>query len=83
MAKLSSKIPFVHLHNHFESSLNDSLLRVETGVTRAAELGMSAFAMTDHDCLHSLPAYLDALSASQSQTHRRDRVLLCGQDGGL
>lgn len=39
---------FVHLHVHTEYSTLDSTVRTKELVARAAELGMSAVAMTDH-----------------------------------
>ena len=43
---------FAHLHNHTEFSLLDGLSRVEPLVQRAAELGMSHLAITDHGGLY-------------------------------
>ena len=42
---------FVHLHAHSEYSLLDSMCRVRDLVSRAAELGMPAIALTDHGVL--------------------------------
>jgi len=39
---------FVHLHNHTEFSMLDGAARLPDLFERAAELGMSALAMTDH-----------------------------------
>ncbi len=39
---------FVHLHNHTEYSMLDGAARLPDLFERAAELGMSALAMTDH-----------------------------------
>lgn len=39
---------FVHLHNHTEYSLLDGAIRIEDLAKRAAELGLSALAITDH-----------------------------------
>ncbi|MBE2268904.1 MAG: DNA polymerase III subunit alpha [Anaerolinea sp.] len=43
-----SEKPFVHLHVHTEYSLLDGLSRVDKIVKRAAKLGMSSLAITDH-----------------------------------
>ena len=43
---------FVHLHVHTEYSTLDSSVRTENLVARAAELGMSSVAMTDHGNLY-------------------------------
>lgn len=43
---------FVHLHVHTEYSTLDSTVRTKDLVSRAAELGMSAVAMTDHGNLY-------------------------------
>ncbi|CFY12039.1 DNA polymerase III, alpha subunit [Syntrophomonas zehnderi OL-4] len=45
---------FVHLHNHSEYSLLDGACRVKELVGRAAELGMSAVAITDHGVLYGV-----------------------------
>ena len=39
---------FVHLHNHTEYSMLDGHANVKALVTKAAEMGMPAIAMTDH-----------------------------------
>jgi len=43
---------FVHLHNHTEYSLLDGASRILPMVTRAAELGMPAMALTDHGVMY-------------------------------
>ncbi len=43
---------FVHLHNHTEYSMLDGAARIKPLVTKAAELGMPAIAMTDHGNTH-------------------------------
>src|SRR5947208_418207 len=43
---------FVHLHNHTEYSLLDGASRIPAMVTRAAELGMPAMALTDHGAMY-------------------------------
>lgn len=42
---------FVHLHNHTEFSALDGLTRVQAAPNRAAALGQTAMAITDHDSL--------------------------------
>lgn len=43
---------FVHLHNHTEYSMLDGAARIKPLVTKAAEMGMPAIAMTDHGNTH-------------------------------
>ncbi|MBI4297000.1 MAG: DNA polymerase III subunit alpha [Chloroflexi bacterium] len=43
---------FTHLHLHTEYSLLDGLCRIPQLVSRAAELGMDALAITDHGALY-------------------------------
>ena len=45
---------FVHLHVHSEYSLLDGLGKVSRLTTRAAELGQSALALTDHGAMHGI-----------------------------
>ncbi len=45
---------FVHLHNHSEYSLLDGACRIQDLVERAAQLGMSACAITDHGVLYGV-----------------------------
>ncbi|HEY3418137.1 MAG TPA: DNA polymerase III subunit alpha, partial [Armatimonadota bacterium] len=45
--------PFIHLHLHSEYSLLDGACRTKELPKRAAELGMSAIAVTDHGNMHS------------------------------
>lgn len=51
---------FVHLHVHSEYSLLDGACKVERLVERAAELGMSALALTDHGNLFGVPQFYKA-----------------------
>jgi len=44
---------FIHLHVHTEYSTLDSSVRTAQLVKRAAELGMSSVAMTDHGNLYA------------------------------
>ncbi len=48
---------FTHLHNHFWGSYSDSALSIDEGLDRAAELGMTAMAITDHGELAFVPAF--------------------------
>ncbi|HHX73332.1 MAG TPA: DNA polymerase III subunit alpha [Firmicutes bacterium] len=48
------KRQFVHLHTHTEYSLLDGAGRVKDTVTRAAELGMPAIAITDHGTMYGV-----------------------------
>ncbi|MGE5674285.1 MAG: DNA polymerase III subunit alpha [Mycobacterium leprae] len=51
MRGLQGRPEFVHLHVHTEYSLLDGANRIEPLAARAAQLGMSALAMTDHGVL--------------------------------
>ncbi|MFN0224141.1 DNA polymerase III subunit alpha, partial [Paenibacillus sp. KR2-11] len=49
---------FVHLHVHSEYSLLDGAARIETLVSRAADLGMTSLALTDHGVMYgAIPFY--------------------------
>lgn len=45
---------FVHLHNHTEYSLLDGAARIKNLVQRAADLKMSALAITDHGVMYGV-----------------------------
>ncbi len=50
--------PFVHLHVHSEYSLLDGAARLEELVEKAAGLGMSSLALTDHGVMYgAIPFY--------------------------
>lgn len=49
--------PFVHLHNHTEYSLLDGACRISELPARAAELGQTALAITDHGVLYGAVAF--------------------------
>ncbi|MCX6339799.1 MAG: PHP domain-containing protein [Candidatus Aureabacteria bacterium] len=51
---------FTHLHNHFWGSYSDSVLSVDEGLDRAAALGLTAMAITDHGELALHPIFLEA-----------------------
>ena len=55
---------FTHLHNHTEFSLLDGLSRVGSVVERAAELGMSHLAITDHGGLYGAIDFYQAARAN-------------------
>ncbi len=55
---------FVHLHNHSEYSLLDGACRIKDMVSRTAELGMSACAITDHGVLYGV---IDFYRAARKQ----------------
>jgi DNA polymerase-3 subunit alpha len=49
---------FVHLHVHSEYSLLDGAARIDNLTAKAAELGMSALALTDHGVMYgAIPFY--------------------------
>ena len=43
---------FVHLHNHSEYSLLDAIARIKDITVRCRELGMDAYALTDHGVMY-------------------------------
>ena len=51
---------FAHLHNHFWGSYSDSVLSVAEGLDRAAALGQTAMAITDHGELAFVPQFYHA-----------------------
>ncbi|MEA3459543.1 MAG: DNA polymerase III subunit alpha, partial [Chloroflexota bacterium] len=51
---------FVHLHVHSEYSLLDGLGKVDDLARRAAELGMSALALTDHGAMYGAIEFYQA-----------------------
>ena len=55
-----TKASFVHLHVHSHYSLLDGLGKIPDLVSKAAELGMSALAITDHGVMHgAIEFYLE------------------------
>ncbi|WNQ09946.1 DNA polymerase III subunit alpha [Paenibacillus aurantius] len=55
--------PFVHLHVHSEYSLLDGAARIDDLVARAAELGMTSLALTDHGVMYgAIPFYKACIS---------------------
>ncbi len=55
---------FVHLHVHSEFSLLDGLSRNRALAERAAELGMSALAVTDHGAMYGAIEFYQAATAA-------------------
>jgi len=51
---VSDPEPFVHLHFHTEYSLLDGACRIKDVMSKAAELGMAATAITDHGVLYGV-----------------------------
>ncbi len=56
---------FVHLHTHTEFSLLDGLSSVQALATYAAELGMSALAITDHGAMFGVVDFYKACKAAE------------------
>jgi DNA polymerase-3 subunit alpha len=56
---------FVHLHTHTEFSLLDGLSSVQALATYAAELGMSALAITDHGAMFGVVDFYKACKAAK------------------
>ena len=52
--------PFVHLHVHSNYSLREGAARVEDLAGRAAEMGMEALALTDHDGMYGAVRFSQA-----------------------
>ena len=55
---------FVHLHTHTNFSFGDGACRIPELVTRAAELGMPALAVTDHEGLYGAVRFYQACKAA-------------------
>lgn len=51
---MANKKPFVHLHFHTKYSLLDGLCQIEATMDRAAELGMTAVAISDHGVMYGV-----------------------------
>ena len=56
--------PFVHLHVHSHYSLREGAARVEDLAQRAAEQGMGALALTDHDGMYGAVRFSQACRAA-------------------
>ena len=54
---------FVHLHNHSEYSLLDGACRVSEMPARAAALGQTALAITDHGVMYGVVEFYKACKA--------------------
>ena len=59
---------FVHLHNHSEYSLLDGACRVDAMPARAAALGQTALAITDHGVMYGAVAFYKAFKAAVVKT---------------
>ncbi len=55
---------FVHLHTHTSFSFGDGACRIPEMVARAAELGMPALAVTDHEGLYGAVRFYQACKAA-------------------
>jgi len=55
---------FVHLHLHTEFSLVDSVVRIKSLASKAAELGMPAIAMTDQTNLFAMVKFYRAMQSA-------------------
>ncbi len=55
---------FVHLHTHTNFSFGDGACRIPELVARAAELGMPALAVTDHEGLYGAVRFYQACKAA-------------------
>lgn len=53
-------IDFVHLHNHTEYSLLDSVMKVDDFVAKAKALGMKSLAITDHGNMYGVFKFYNA-----------------------
>lgn len=49
---------FVHLHNHTEFSLLDGAAKIDDLTQKAADLGMSHIAITDHGNMYGVPKFV-------------------------
>jgi len=58
---------FVHLHVHSHFSLDDGVAPIAALVRQAAALEMSALALTDHNSLAGMVAFLEACDAADIQ----------------
>jgi error-prone DNA polymerase len=57
-------VSFVHLHLHSTFSFGDGACRIDEVVMRAAELGMPALAVTDHEGLYGAVRFYQACKAA-------------------
>ena len=55
---------FVHLHTHSTFSFGDGACRIPELAERAAELGMPALAVTDHEGLYGAVRFYQACKAA-------------------
>ncbi|HZT43752.1 MAG TPA: DNA polymerase III subunit alpha [Chthonomonadaceae bacterium] len=61
---MANSSDFVHLHCHSEFSLLDGANRLDPLITRAAELGMPALALTDHGVMYGVAEFYSKCKAS-------------------
>ena len=54
---------FVHLHNHTEKSIQDSINKIPDCVKKIKELGMNACAITDHGAMYGVIDFYKAMKA--------------------
>ncbi len=62
---------YVELHCHSNFSLLDGASHPEELVTRAAELGMDALALTDHDAVYGAVRFVEAAQRGGHPAHPR------------
>ena len=62
---MANKKEFVHLHLHTDYSLLDGAIRIAPLAKRAAELGMSAVAITDHGNLYGALSFYHKMRAEK------------------
>lgn len=62
---------FTHLHVHTEYSLLDGAARIDDLVERAAELGMSALAITDHGYMYGVIPFYQACMKHNKAVEKR------------
>ncbi|MGK0442100.1 MAG: DNA polymerase-3 subunit alpha [Pseudohongiellaceae bacterium] len=73
--------PFVHLRLHSEFSLIDGLVRIKSLVSRVAELGMPAVALTDHTNFYGqIKFYKAAVGAGVKPIYGSDFYLMDDED---
>ncbi len=94
MTETQTRNSFVHLHLHSEYSLLDGGNRVDKLVSRVAELGMDAVAITDHGNMHAAVQFYNiarkkgikpilGVEAYIAPGDRRDRTYTGVGDGGF
>ena len=74
---------FVHLHVHSPFSFLDGASGIQQMVAKAAEFGMSAMAVTDHDNVCAAPEFFQVATALGVKPIQGVEVTCAGQDGHL